>query len=159
MLTYARLKEVLSYDPVTGDFMWLVDKPSRIKAGDLAGTVRNGYRSIKIDQKMYLSHRLAWLYMTAAWPDQWIDHRDRDKLNNCFSNLRECTPSQNGANSRAKKAAFKGVFWHKLQRRWQASIKVNQKIYFLGWFDDPVAASAAYAEAAKHHFGEFARTA
>ena len=65
ILAQKELKELLHYDPETGIFTWLVSPSSKVKAGSIAGHVHlNGYRYIQVNCKRYLSHRLAWLYMT-----------------------------------------------------------------------------------------------
>ena len=63
-ITAERLKQVLSYDPDTGIFRWLVGGRRRIK-GAVAGTVRYGYRRIMVDGSKYSAHRLAWLFPTS----------------------------------------------------------------------------------------------
>jgi hypothetical protein len=47
----------------------------------------------------YLGHRLAWLYMVGVWPDDEIDHWNRDPSDNRFTNLRDATHAKNGFNS------------------------------------------------------------
>ena len=39
------LRNTLRYEPETGNFIWLVDAGGK-KAGDIAGTNRNGYRRV-----------------------------------------------------------------------------------------------------------------
>ena len=69
ILTQERLKELLSYDPETGVFVWLTRPSSRINIGAVAGTLHpNGYRYIKINRKQFREHRLAWLCITGAFP-------------------------------------------------------------------------------------------
>ena len=162
-LTAERLREVLAYDPETGAFSWKVARgPNR--AGGPAGNVNKviGYLQIRIDYVLYYGQRLAWLYMTGAWPGKDIDHRDADKTNNRFENLREATMSQNIANSGMfahNKSGLKGVSWYKPSGKWCAKIKIMQKSYNLGYFDCPAAAHFAYIIAADKAFGEFARSA
>jgi len=63
MLTQIELKNLLKYDLKTGIFIW-VNKPaitSPIRIGDRAGSVgKNGYEVIRISNKAYSSHRLAF---------------------------------------------------------------------------------------------------
>ncbi len=63
MITQAELKEILHYDPDTGEFTWLVSPAKNVKSGDRAGCLAdNGYRHIGINGNTYKEHRLAWLY-------------------------------------------------------------------------------------------------
>lgn len=132
--------------------------------GTIAGSAAtNGRWRIKIDYVEYAGHRLAWLYVTGEWPPIDIDHEDRDPLNNRWDNLRLATPSQNGANKMAlpNSTGFKGVGHSQNNKRnpYTAMITVHQKKIYLGCFQTPEAAHAAYYKAAKEHFGEFARAA
>lgn len=161
-----RLKELLSYDPLTGVFLWKVDR-SNIKRGTLAGRYdKAGYIRIGIDGREYRAHRLAWLYMTGEWPEIFLDHRDMDKNNNAWSNLRLATKSQNAANIgplKSNTSGIKGVSFHsggaKGGKPWQANITKNGKAMGLGIFATKEEARAAYAAAAERLFGEFARAA
>lgn len=158
MLTAERLHQLLAYDPETGVFTWLVAKNRRIKIGAVAGHLRDGaYRQIKIDGRRYEAHRLAFLYMTGAWPKGQVNHINSDKVDNRFVNLREATRPQNKANRRSA-GGFKGVYWHKRDRRWQVLITVAGTRRHLGYFDTAEAAHAAYCAAAIKHSGNFART-
>ena len=96
------------------------------------------------------------------------DHKDTDKLNNQSENLRHATHTQNGYNRKKdydNKSGYKGVVkvepsrkWRNPGDRWRASIKVNGKTFSLGCHYSPEDAARAYDEAAKKHFGEFAKT-
>lgn len=159
-LTAERLREILSYDPLSGEFRWLVGKSNWI--GGVAGALERGYVNIRVDGVMYRAHRLAFLYMTDEWPDLGVDHIDCVKNNNRWANLREANQSSNRANSRRSKintSGFKGVSWFGRTRKWRAQIGVNSQNVHLGYFDDPQEAHAAYAAASLRYFGEFARDA
>ena len=158
-LTAYRLREVLDYDAMTGIFSWKVSTTFRVKVGQVAGgSDGHGYLRIAIDGRKHLSHRLAWLYQTGAWPRRHIDHINGTKTDNRFANLREATRSQNMSN-RGKLATntsgFKGVTRRHDEKRWRAQIKVHGKIRNLGRFNTPEEAHAAYGVAAKKYHGEF----
>ena len=101
-VTLDRASTLLSYDPDTGAFQWLVEfkfKSLVIKPGDYAGTINSdGYIKITIDGRTYLAHRLAFLFMTGKWPRQTVDHRDRDRTNNSWNNLRDVSQGVNNQN-------------------------------------------------------------
>ena len=159
MFTAERLRALLSYDPDTGVFVYCVRTSQRTPPGTIAGSVNNeGYRNIRIGGVTYKAHRLAWLYMTGEWPAPMIDHIDGNRDNNRFINLREATRSQNLANSkinRSGKNLPKGIRF--VGSRWRATIQCNGKRRFIGSFKSQEEAVAAYAEAARNLFGNFAR--
>ncbi len=90
---------------------------------------------------------------------QEADHINHDTLNNKKSNLRRCTHSQNCANRKimlGNSSKYKGVFWHKQSKKWQAQIKVNQKLIYIGIYTNERTAAFAYNLVAKKHFKKFA---
>lgn len=157
ILTQDRLRELLHYNPDTGKFTWLVDRPcNRGRAWDAAGTMRasHGYLVIGVDGKTWLAHRLAWLYMTGEQPPAVVDHKDRDKTNCRWENLRASSKVHNAQNTsrphRGNSSGFLGVHaYPKNQRKpWVASIKpANSKRVHLGYFPTAEEAHAAYLEA------------
>jgi hypothetical protein len=100
---------------------------------------------------------LAWFYVTGKWPKNSIDHRDGDRANNRFKNLRDLTQSGNLQNRKVANAnnacGLLGV--HKNGRRWRAKIKIDYRDVHLGYFDTPKQAHAAYLKAKRelHPFG------
>ena len=159
-LTQADLRAVLDYNPDTGVFIWIKTKhPSKL--GKPAGWLdSNGYNRITVNGTDHPAHRLAWLYMKGRWPEKYIDHINGVPGDNRFCNLREATPMQNSANQRIRKrnlAGFKGVIKHR--RKWKAAFTHNYTTIYLGLFDTPEEAHAAYLKASTELNGEFARAA
>lgn len=157
MLTHARLKHLLKYDPDTGVWIWInapFRKPQLVgtEAGHLSW--KDGSRRIMIDRTMYRSSRLAWFYMTGEWPKEEIDHEDRDPSNDKWENLREATSAENKANTKLSSrntSGYRGVSWHDLRQKWRAQV---DRVH-LGLFDTAEEAAAARdAFAAKLH-GDF----
>lgn len=88
-----------------------------------------------------------------------VDHINGNGLDNRRCNLRLCTDQQNNWNARTRKdnsSGYKGVSWHKHQKKWQAQIGLNGKRISLGYFKDKLEAKQAYDAKAKEWFGEFA---
>lgn len=146
-LTADELRSRLLYEQDTGLFKWIARATSRVPCGAMAGTINNeGYRAISINNRSYLAHRLAWLYVYGEWPMDQIDHINGVKTDNRISNLRNATRSTNCQNLRAAKSNNKvGLLGVTRDRgRFRAAIKDNGKQRFLGYFATAEAASAAY---------------
>jgi HNH endonuclease len=63
--------------------------PPGMKAGSIAGTLdSDGNRVIRINRRMYIAPRLAWLLVKGRWPKGPIQHRNCIKDDNRFANLR-----------------------------------------------------------------------
>ena len=143
-LTQEYLKERLVYDKDTGIF---TNKKSISHAmkGEKAGYefIVNGkkYLRIQIQNKLYLVHRLAWLYVFGALPPDQIDHINGNGIDNRIINLRCVNNSENCKNRRLPRNSTSGcigVCWHKLTDKWQSNIKIDGKkihlgIYFNKW--------------------------
>lgn len=164
MITQSQLKAVLSYDPVSGIFKWLMSPSTKVTVGALAGYIcKNGYRHIKIHGKPYLASRLAHLYMNGSLPDGQMDHRDCDPGNDAWENLRSSTASQNQANKRGNRVrlrgSLKGACFYPRTNRWKSSIQRDGHNKHLGYFDTEREAHDVYVAAANALHGEFARAA
>lgn len=163
--TADRVRELLRYEPDTGHFYWLVERHPSYPVGSRAGSQRaHGYIAISIDGCRYYAHQLAWLLMTGCWPPE-IDHENGTRNDNRWINLRECTRQQNNGNRFVQRKYVhhdlpRGVI--RVKNR-GGSISYNGRIVFnnkqihLGAYRTPDAAHAAYLQAAKQFFGEFAR--
>ena len=89
-----------------------------------------------------------------------IDHIDRNRLNNCVSNLRYVSQSQNNMNAgkvlKDTSSKYKGVCWNVAKLRWSSQIKINGKKKHLGYFNNEDDAARRYNEEAVELFGEHA---
>lgn len=102
----------LSYDRDTGVFRWKVPSSRRVRVGEEAGTISDGYIVISLDGKMYKAHRLVWLIEYNCWPTNEIDHYpDRTRSNNRITNLRDVTGLVNIGNKAGLggELGYKGV--------------------------------------------------
>jgi hypothetical protein len=152
MINQKRLKDLLEYNPETGIFIWKVRTSKRVKIGDVAGCENSrGYVYIKVDNKNYRSHRLAWLYMTGEFPPDCIDHINGITNDNRWINLRSVTHSENMKNQKKLKnniSGHQGVSWDKPTEKWVARHTINNKLIHLGYFtniEDAVAAREVVA--------------
>lgn len=161
MLTATELRRVLYYDPETGAFDWLVSRQG-VHISRHAGSRPNaqGYIQICIDYKIYLAHRLAWLYMTGNWPPHTIDHVNRVRTDNRWVNLRAATGSQNNANAKVHRhntSGFKGVYFDTRLQKYVAQVRWEGKNHYAGCFDTPQAAAKARRAKAEELHGQFVR--
>lgn len=160
-VTQEQLKAFLHYEPETGVFhrhKTYTGKPMWEEVGREDG----GYIRIYLNGKCYKAHRLAWLYMTGAFPPEDTDHANGVKTDNRFANLRPASRGQNMMNIGVKKhntSGYKGVSYYKKTGKWKAQIQVNKKKLGLGYFDDIREAAEAYIFAALELHGDYTRIA
>lgn len=90
----------------------------------------------------------------------FIDHKNRNGLDNRRANLRIATAGQNNANSvrnlSCKSSKYRGVCRKKGCNKWLASIRYHDRHIHLGYFENEIDAAKAYDEAAKKYHREFA---
>jgi hypothetical protein len=141
------------------DYEWLSQWKWRIASSHSSGVNEYAGRSDYSEgkQRLVLLHRV----IIGAGPGEFVDHIDQNGLNNTRANLRKVTRAQNKQNGRPYRGGtsqYKGVYWDKKSSKWVASIRVNRKLFRLGAFVDEQAAARAYDDAAREHFGVYART-
>src|SRR5690349_15170001 len=139
-LTADRLREVLAYDPQTGVFTWKTKTNRRIRVGKVAGSLRSdGYIGITIDNRRYLAHRLATLWMTGEWPASEVDHRHSRRSDNRWSRIRLADHAQNMQNrpiQRNNTSGVKGVTWDAANGKWMATVCAGGRKIHCGRFAD-----------------------
>lgn len=142
--THEELKAAVNYDPETGVFTWRATQSRRMKVGDRAGCVKTKkygrqYRQIYLGLHTCLEHRLAYNYMTGAYPDGSIDHINLDGTDNRWCNLRVVTQVENMHNQKLisrNKSGVCGVSALRVPGKWYADICVRGKKMNLGLHDD-----------------------
>lgn len=158
-MTQEQLKALFTYIPETGQMIWKAPKrPSYI--GKEAGGINkeSGYRTMSVDGKTYLTHRMVWLYVKGSLPE-FIDHINSRPLDNRINNLRPCTQKENNQNKASiGKYGYKGVAKGYKTWKYQAKICVDGVTKDLGLYPTAREAAQIYDVAATKYFGEFART-
>jgi len=73
--------------------------------------------------------------------------------------LRVATDSQNGANKayRCNRSGYKGVSWNRFHQKYRVQIKKDNRVFHLGYVDDPKDGHAIYCAKALELHGEFAK--
>lgn len=130
-LTAERARELFRYERSTGRLIRRI-KVGKTKAGDVVGSrSSSGYLTVTVDYKTQLVHRVIWLIETGAFPEHEIDHRDTDKTNDRWSNLRVATSGQQKQNMRTRKDNKTGLKWVRSHHsgKFQATIQVTLGTY------------------------------
>ena len=157
MITQFILKDSFHYND--GHLFWKERINPAVNINNPAGCNSCGARVIRINKKLYLEHRLVFLFHHGYLPKK-IDHINGDRSNNKIENLRECTSAQNSWNSKTpttNTSGVKGVSWNDINKRWRARFKCNKKIIEVGSFIDIDQAKKAIEDARKMHHGNFAK--
>jgi hypothetical protein len=149
-LTAQRLREILNYDPETGQFSW--KQPAQGRSSKKIGTKDpGGYLQISVERCVYQAHRLAWLYFYGQWPAAVIDHINRCRTDNRIANLRDVSVAENLQNisnfSKRNRCGYVGVTYLKRENMWFACLTVNGEVKRLGYHHTPELAHDAYVTA------------
>jgi hypothetical protein len=164
------LHECFNYEPATGKLFWKARPESHFAnphtclamngrfAGKEAASINSTYRQVSLDLQIYLQHRIIWKWMTGEQPPPFIDHKDGDKLNNRWANLRSATKSEQNWNvgkNIKNTSGYKGV--SRAHGKWRANIRIGNVQKHLGLFPTAEEAAVAYKLAARSLHGAFYR--
>jgi HNH endonuclease/AP2 domain len=162
-ITIEQARERYHYNPETGKLTFRTAPPNQPKSriGTEVGYIRETgygkYRVMKFGNHAIYVHRFVWFWMFGFWPKGLIDHKNGDKLDNRWENLRPASQSQNKSNGERyanNTSGYKGVT--QMKNRWRAQITFKQRVYYLGLFDTPEQAHEAYVAKATELQGQFA---
>ena len=132
------LRELLTYNPESGELRWRVSSAVGVDAGDIAGCKDSkGYVVVSINNVNYYAHRVAWALHHEVDPyPHIVDHKEGVEEGNGINNLRLATRSDNGHNRGLQSnntSGHRGV-WRQ-GNKWRAKIKINGKVINLGIYN------------------------
>lgn len=151
MPDYERIKSIVKHhfycDPNTGDIFRAVDS-NRVAAGTRVGhPMISGYIGVALPEirvKVY-GHHIVYFLVTGRWGPQeliQIDHKDCNRSNNQFDNLREATPSMNSCNRLLVHGA--SAYTTKNGKRYRSQLKVGGVKYEKAGFLTPEESKSWY---------------
>lgn len=158
------LRQLLSYNPDTGELVWLPRDESWFKkARDAKGwnkkyagtkafqTLHYGYLHGHVFKKHYFAHRVAWALHYGSWPEGQIDHVNGVRSDNRIENLRDVTHSDNQKNVKLRhdnKCGMPGIDWKKHASAWRVRVSREGKRHLVGYFKnlDEAMAARRYAQ-------------
>lgn len=161
----AYLRECFTYNRKTGALRWRRRPREHFSSerewrrqswrrGTIAGYIDpQGYRIVVIDQQAYKGSRIIWKLQTGTDPSAEIDHKNRDRSDNRWRNLRPATSQQNRFNRPGWTDLPKGV--HRHGTKYTSRPYIDGRLGYLGSFDTPEEAHAAYVAYTRPLHGAF----
>lgn len=90
-------------------------------------------------------------FIMKAKKGQYVDHKNRNKLDNRKENLRFCTRKQNQWNTRS----YDGVHWRGDREAWIVRMRVNGRMKYIGYYKTKKQAEDARKEVSLKYHKEF----
>lgn len=138
---------------IISDYSWRCEALNKGRYNIIVSSINVGNKKIK--------HIILSRLLLNAPIGSYVDHKDCNPLNNTRSNLRLATPSENSRNvpktANKRSSQYKGVSWHIRKQKWIATVAINSKNRFIGYFNSESEAANAYNKKAKELHGEFAK--
>lgn len=155
MISQARIRELFLYRE---DGNLVRRNAGRgVREGSVAGSLNAlGYVNVMVDGKLYLLHRLVFLYHR-GWLPKMVDHRSNNKKDSRIENLRDADFSENSANRKTPKNNSTGI--KNVCRRgdsFEVSVTMRGLRLRKGGFSSSSEAGAFAIKAREKMHGEFA---
>jgi len=150
-MTYEEAVNTFEYVPKNGTSCLVRKYKSGIRK--YVGTLdAHGYYHLTFNYKTYFVHRVVWLLHHGSFPPEELDHLNRTRVDNRIENLRLASRKENSQNSRrSSNSGAEGVHFNKRSKKYRTHIKLNKKQVYLGSFNSPEEAHAAYRAAKIEH--------
>lgn len=126
--------------PSNPESIVIIDKEDYNNVKHLTFRINNQTKAVTGSNHKLL-HRMI---MNISDPSIYIDHIDRNPLNNSKSNLRLSNSLQNSQNRTKTKgttSSYIGVSFEKSTKKWRAALRNNGKDIFIGRFADEITAA------------------
>lgn len=139
-------------------FLFSIKDYEKIKPITWWKDVKSGYIVGWVNKKNVYLHTYIIQKPNSQINNMVVDHINRNKSDNRRSNLRVVTSIQNSYNrklNKNNKSGHKGVYWIEKRKKWEANIRYDKKLHFLGYYANINDAVKARIQAEKEHFGEY----
>lgn len=156
--TWEYVDQVLRYDTATGHFWWKQRGGGRRMWRPAGSKHSSGYWHVWVGGRLFMAHVLAYFLVTKRWPEQKIDHRDGDGLNNRWKNLRPASSAQNNQNVTRRKdncSGHPGVHWDRTIGKWKAQASTGGKRHHLGLFETAEEAAEVRQRFVVEHYSHY----
>ena len=118
----------------------------------------NGYFKLYLGKRRVKRANVVWWAATGQWPTKMLDHKNTDRTDDSFDNLRYCTNSQNSINTpggmKSRKGYPKGVSYNPTASGGKNKpfvvwlVRKGRKLY-LGRYSDAGVAGKVYKKGLK----------
>lgn len=160
ILLINKFRERFSYDPESGLLSRKVGVGGQL-AGSIVGTDNGkGYLRTSFNNEQYLVHLIIYAMQTNEMAEV-VDHKDLDKKNNRWSNLRPTNKSGNERNTSVRSnstTGIKNVYWIPGRHKYRVQFKVHGETKYFGYYDTIQEAEVVAERERRRLHGEFARS-
>ena len=126
------------------------------ESGVVADIVSGKYKQVNITvdgvQRSLYSHKVVWYIFNGDIPE-FVDHINRNSMDNTICNLRPANKYQNALNRMPLRGRFKGVYYNKGIGKFHAQCNSLDKRH-IGFFDDELEAAVEYDRKLLDHLSD-----